>query len=217
MTRLQPFAAQVRPTLGALGSAARTGRATLTSAEPQLRRLQRLTVPLTPVAQLTADLFQSTRDKGAVEGLLRFVYYATTAQARYDAVSHILPAFPMIKDTCNLYATTTVKGCDTHFAAGTTTAAAGQGTTDRGRGREAARTPAATTPAAGAVPSPPAAPARPDVLKDVPSTVGGIVDGLLGGLTGKGRVTAKPPAPSAPVPAPGPGSAQGLLDFLLGR
>jgi virulence factor Mce-like protein len=222
LTRLQPFSRQVRPTLRSLGDAARTGRATVTGAAPQLRRLQRLTVSLKPVARLTADLFQSTRDKGAVEGLLRFVYYATTAQARYDGVSHILPAFPVVTDTCNLYATTSVKECDTHFAAGTTTATARrQGTDVPGRAKADGKAPAARTPsapAASGAPATPAPPARPS-LEDLPKAVGGIVDGLLGGLTGKAKAKATPaPSSSAPAPsgAPAP-AARDLLDFLLGR
>lgn len=218
LNRLQPFSRQLRPTLNSLGDAARTGRATVKVAAPQLRRARRLTVPLGPVAQMTSDLFQSTQQKGAVEGLLRFVYYATTAQARYDSISHILPAYPVVKDTCNLYALVTVKACDAHFATGQTTAARKAATKKakpaKGKGDAPAATPAApaTPDAPATTPAAPATPTLPGVLHELPKTVGGIVDGLLGGLTGRGK--AAPAAPSAPQ---SPKTVQGLLDYLLGQ
>ncbi len=219
LRQLAPFADQLRPTLNALGAAARTGRAAVPDAAPQLRRLRRLAVPLTPTAKLTADLFASMREKGAVEGLLRFVYYATAAQARYDASGHILAAFPIVKDTCNLYATTTVKGCDTHFAAGAVTRAARKQRSTKRRKPAAAQRPSAgttapTTPAAPA-PAAPTAPKSPlaDPLKDLPKTVDGILGGLLGGLKPKTGATPAP-APAAPAPSRG---VKDVLDFLLGQ
>jgi virulence factor Mce-like protein len=215
LQRLTPFAGQLRPTLTALGAAAKTGRATVPDAAPQLRRLRRLAGPLTPTAKLTADLFASMREKGAVEGLLRFVYYATAAQARYDDSGHILAAFPIVKDTCNLYATTTVKGCDTHFAAGAVTRAARPAK----RGPEApSRRPTAedgapaTAPPASAAPVPtPPKTAVTDTLKDLPKAVDGLLGGLLGGLRGPKTGASTPP----PAASPDRG-VQDVLDFLLG-
>jgi ABC-type transporter Mla subunit MlaD len=215
LQRVAPFSEQARPTLDALGDAARAGRAAVGPTAPQLRRLRRLTVPLAPVSALTGDLFQSTPQKGAVEGLLRFVYYAAVAQARYDDVGHILPAFPLVKDTCNLYATTTVKSCDAHFATGavrrkasaTVTAKQAAGTAAAAtppQAEEPARTAPSTT-ADALTPRPPAQPALPKVIGDV-------LDGVLGTITGS-----KPKAPAPAPPAPGPGSAKDLLDYLLGR
>jgi virulence factor Mce-like protein len=196
LKRLQPFSRQLRPTLNSLGDAARTGRATVRLAAPQLRRARRLTVPLQPVSQMTAELFQSTQQKGAVEGLLRFVYYATTAQARYDSVSHILPAYPVIKDACSLYALATIKACDAHFATGATTAAKRTAPAKHAKsgasktGAEPPTTtiaPAAptTAPSPPEEPAKPAAPTLPNVLHDLPKNVGGVVDGLLDYLLGR--------------------------------
>lgn len=207
LQRVQPFSAQTLPTLNALGSAAAAGRATVKPLAPQLRRLRRLTVPLTPVSALTADLFQSTQQKGAVEGLLRFLYYAAVAQARYDDVGHILPAFPLVKDTCNLYATTTVKSCDAHFATGTVRRTSGSAA----RPQPSSATPATRAPSRPTPPAPgPGAPSSDASPSTLPKTVGHALDGILGALAGKAPQTPVPPAADS-------GSTTDLLDYLLGR
>jgi hypothetical protein len=175
-----------------------------------------LTVPLAPVAALTGDLFQSTQQKGAVEGLLRFVYYAAVAQARYDDVGHILPAFPLVKDTCNLYATTTVKSCDAHFATGAVRRrASAKPTRKRTSGTAAAASPPAQAQEpAGATPSTAtdAATPRPLAPSTLPKVIADVLDGVLGAITGS-----KPKAPAAAAPsAPGAGPTKDLLDYLLG-
>ena len=106
VAQVAPFSRRATPALEGLGDAAREGLRTIPSALPQLRRLTRLSQQLVPFGQLAAPFLRSTRDNGAVEGILNFVYYATVAQARYDNVSHFLPAYPVIKDTCSVYATT---------------------------------------------------------------------------------------------------------------
>jgi ABC-type transporter Mla subunit MlaD len=216
LQRVAPFSAQARPTLNALGHAATAGRAAVRPTAPQLRRLRRLTVPLAPVAALTGDLFQSTQQKGAVEGLLRFVYYAAVAQARYDDVGHILPAFPMVKDTCNLYATTTVNSCDAHFATGAVRRrASAKPTRKRTSGTAAAASPPAQAQEpAGATPSTAtdAATPRPLAPSTLPKVIADVLDGVLGAITGS-----KPKAPAAAAPsAPGAGPTKDLLDYLLG-
>ncbi|UTI63255.1 MlaD family protein [Paraconexibacter antarcticus] len=210
LQRVEPFSAQALPTLNALGSAAVAGRATVKPLAPQLRRLRRLTVPLTTVSALTADLFQSTQQKGAVEGLLRFLYYAAVAQARYDDVGHILPAFPLVKDTCNLYATTTVKSCDAHFATGTVRRTSGRAA----RPQPSSAPPAARAPGPSTTPAPaPGAPSSAPAPSTLPKAAGNVLDGILGALTGRTPKTSAPPTP----PAAAPGSTTDLLDYLLGR
>jgi virulence factor Mce-like protein len=217
---IAPFVDQVRPTLPALQKASSEGRRTARVAAPQVRRVARLARATQPIARDTAALLTSSEDEGAIDGVLHFVYYATAALARYDATTHILPAFPLVAGLCNLYATTTVSGCDAHFAAGRVRATAS---------RQRHRNPGTSTPATAVKPTrthaPPPAPMTPPagllnpVTKVIDTLVNTVdpggqaaagIDHLLGGLTG-GR------APGADPREDGsPAGLGGLLDYLLG-
>lgn len=202
VAQVAPFSRRATPALEGLGDAAREGLRTIPSALPQLRRLTRLSRQLVPFGQLAAPFLRSTRDNGAVEGILNFVYYATVAQARYDNVSHFLPAYPVIKDTCSVYATTTVGSCNANFAGGGRAATARRAPAPKRKGGEA--TPATTTTGTTTAPAPaaPVAPRLPDVVSDLPNAVGKLVDGLLGGGRDKQGTASDP--------------VTGLLDYLLG-
>jgi hypothetical protein len=63
-----------------------------------------------PSAQLAGRLLTNLRDTGFTSNLLRFFYDAAAASARFDDVSHILPAHISVTP-CALYATTPVAGC----------------------------------------------------------------------------------------------------------
>ena len=70
---------------------------------------------------LVSRSFVSLRDRGFVENGLKFVYYAAAATARYDSVSHMLPAH-VLANECDQYASTPVAGCDAHMGQGATPA-----------------------------------------------------------------------------------------------
>lgn len=197
--QLSTFTKQVRPALAPLDRAARAGRASVVPARPVLRRVRRAAAQLRPAAQLAAALLTSMRDKGAIEGLQSFVYYATAATARFDKVSHILPAF-LLPVNCTASTDTPDPSCDARFGRGSAETAKARAT----KGRKAKTAPAAPEPAAsGSLPRPtaPSAPAPKDpVVKKV--------DDVLGGLLGGGT--------RQPAPSPTPEAQQGLLDYLLG-
>ena len=62
---------------------------------PQIERLEAFARSRRRPAQLISSLFSSLQSSGAVDGLLEFTYYAAAAFARYDAISHILPAYSL--------------------------------------------------------------------------------------------------------------------------
>jgi len=216
VTALAPFADAARPALQELGRASAAGRRAVGPAAPQVRRLRRFAEAARPAGTQLAAFLESSREQGAVEGVLRFVYWATAALARFDSVSHILPAFPIIDDACSLYATTTTAACDSHFEAGAGTA--GRPAVPRRPVRDApaaapARRPGlppvvTPTPAPSAPPAKPGTrvPTLPEVVDGLPQALEQTLDGLLGGLKGDGGK--QPPAPAA--------TPSSLLDLLLG-
>lgn len=212
--QISTFTKQVRPTLAPLDRAARAGRATVAPTRPVLRRLRRAAAEVQPTAELLSQLLGSMRDKGALEGAQSFLYWATAATARFDKVSHILPAFILPSD-CTTSTDVAVPNCDAHFRPATTTQATTRAKKKSAPKRKAApaapaapSAPAQTTPAAPApAPAAPATPQNPvgKAVEDVTKSV----NDLLGGLLGGGK--------QAPAPAPTtPQTQQGLLDFLLG-
>lgn len=214
VTAVSPFASAARPALRELGPAAAAGRKAVRPAAPQVRRLRRLAEAARPAAAQLAAFLESSRDQGAVEGVLRFAYWGTAALARFDSVSHILPAYPLVTDSCNLYATVTVAACDAHFKA--SAGRSGRTANPHSTTPKRARTPAAQRgplpPTAAADPAPAIAPGKslvPNVPPVVPKAVDDLqetLDAILGGLTGGGKD--EKTSPDAVL--------QPLLDFLLG-
>jgi virulence factor Mce-like protein len=202
--QVSTFTRQVRPTLAPLERAARAGRATVGPARPLLRRLRRAATQLRPAAELASVLLESMREKGALEGLQGFAYWGAAATARFDKVSHILPAYLLPSD-CTTSTDTTVAYCDGHFKSGTTTAKAGRRTTrtvPQQKAKAAPSGPADPSAPASTIPAAPASSPAQNAAEDVTKAVDDVLRDLLGG-------GAKQPAPSSP-------QAQGLLDFLLG-
>ena len=203
-----PLADAARPALDRLGRAARTGEPILRRAAPLVADLQTFASQARPTGALVAELFTSLRERGVVEGLQDFTYYAAQATARFDQFSHIIPAHLMGSE-CSAYATVTVADCNANFRGGGRTAARARGRRDgddrperRGerdrerddapRGDDAA--PSTPAPGGGATPAP-----------EKPRS--GLVPALpqLDDLPG----VEPPEVPEVPP-------AEELLDFLLG-
>lgn len=111
---LRPFARAAIPALRSLGATAVTGRKTLHDAQPLTADLRRYAAASKPTARTVSQLFVNLRDRGFVENLLSFVYFSAAATARFDSVSHILPAH-IISNNCVNYATAPVPGCSANF------------------------------------------------------------------------------------------------------
>lgn len=114
---LGPLTEAAGPTLRNLDELSVTGRRALRATDPIARRLLPVARFLPEVARLARALNVSLQDRGGVEGLQEFSYYAAAATSRFDRVSHILPSY-QIGGTCNIYATTPTAGCSAHFKEG---------------------------------------------------------------------------------------------------
>jgi len=111
---LGPLADAGRPALARLGSAARTGAPVVRRARPVVGDLRRFAGSARPTGRLLRELFESMRDRGAVEGLQTFLFYAAQATARFDRYSHIIPAH-LIGSECSEWARTPTPGCNANF------------------------------------------------------------------------------------------------------
>lgn len=216
VTQLAPFARQATPTLTRLGETSRKTTKALPDIAPQARRLTRFADTAAPAGKLVAELFTSFRDRGTLEALQGFTYYAASAVARFDKNSHYLPAY-LLASPCILYSRVPTIGCDAHFSAsrgrilraarakqrGRAPAKTGRRPVAKGNRKDAAPAPPPPSPAAPAAPA--AGPKLPPVLDELPQTLKGLLDTLGGG--GKQSPPAAPPSSDA---------AKDLLEFLLG-
>jgi virulence factor Mce-like protein len=192
-----PLADAARPALTRLGKAAKAGAPALAAAAPVVKQLRAFARAALPTGVRVNDLVQSLRQRGVVEGLQTFTYFAALATSRFDKYSHTLPAH-LLGSQCSQYATTTVAGCSANFAGGgaTATAKARKRRNHHARRRHhrhgEAAPPAAGEPGAPSAPTAPQVPAVPEIH--------------LPGL---------PPVHVPDLPKP-PLGAKGLLDYLLG-
>jgi ABC-type transporter Mla subunit MlaD len=111
---LGPLTDAAGPTLKALNELSATGRHAIRSTTPVARMLLPIARRLPEVSKLARLLNESLRDRGAIEGLVQFVYYGSAATARFDVTSHILPSY-QIAGTCQVYATTPAPGCSARY------------------------------------------------------------------------------------------------------
>jgi ABC-type transporter Mla subunit MlaD len=109
-----PVAEAARPALNALADTSEVGRRAVRAARPVARRLKPVAAILVPITELAADLNESLRDSGAVEGLQLYTFYGAGAQARFDRFSHILPSY-QIASTCQQYAREPLPECNARF------------------------------------------------------------------------------------------------------
>jgi phospholipid/cholesterol/gamma-HCH transport system substrate-binding protein len=193
---VQPLSDAAIPALQRLSRTSRIGRRAVRSATPVAKRLAPAARELPDVTRTTARVVESLRDTGGVENLLTFVYYAAAAAARFDSISHVLPAFALAND-CIRHETTQNPRCNGHFPGGNVSGG-GHRTTERtgrrarhgarsGPRRQSARTPPSASPAPRAPGG--RAPSRRPLLPKVPDL----------------------PKPRTPGPTGLP-----LLDYLLG-
>ncbi|MEA2481686.1 MAG: hypothetical protein QOJ07_3608 [Thermoleophilaceae bacterium] len=114
---LGPLNDAARPALVRLADMSRTGRHAVRSATPVAKLLAPVARRLPPITSQALTLLRSMHDRGVVEGLQTFTYFAALATARFDRYSHILPSY-QIAGKCQQFATAPVEGCDAHFAGG---------------------------------------------------------------------------------------------------
>jgi ABC-type transporter Mla subunit MlaD len=186
---LGPLTSAARPTLLKLNELSVTGRHALQATDPVAKKLLPVARLLPETAVLTRQLNESLKQRGVVEGLQRFVYFATAATARFDQFSHILPSY-QIASTCQQYASAPVAGCSANFHSSAAGGLAVQKQQLREHGRKKHRSRARghrhRSAPTGSAPAPQSTPALP-----------------------------QPTAPQLP-PVPSLPSVQHVLDYLLG-
>jgi hypothetical protein len=98
-------------------------------------KLREFAAEARPTGRLVNELFVSLRDRGVVEGLLEFVYRATATTARFDRVSHVLPAHLLLLD-CSEFSETPTPGCNANYHGGSSVASAEGASVQATSGRE---------------------------------------------------------------------------------
>ena len=109
-----PVADAARPALKRLAEMSEVGRRAVRSAKPVAAKLKPVAEILRPITELAAELNESLRDTGVVEGLQLYTFYGAGAQARFDQSSHILPSY-QIASPCQQYAREPVPECNARF------------------------------------------------------------------------------------------------------
>ena len=109
-----PVADAARPALKRLAETSEVGRRAVRAARPVAAKLKPVAQVLRPIVELAAELNESLRDSGAVEGLQLYTFYGAGAQARFDRFSHILPSY-QIASPCQQYAREPRPGCNARF------------------------------------------------------------------------------------------------------
>jgi phospholipid/cholesterol/gamma-HCH transport system substrate-binding protein len=112
---LGPFVAAARPALAQLGTALKNAIPAIRDTTPLIGVLRSYLAKSAPSTKLMGKLLANLQQHGFVENFLSVVYYVSTATARFDATSHVLPAYMIPLFACSNYATTPVAGCDAHY------------------------------------------------------------------------------------------------------
>jgi virulence factor Mce-like protein len=211
VSELGPFARAARPTVRDVGDAAADARPEIRRVRPLVAGLREFAREGLPTGIQVDELFTSLRDRGFVEGLLRFVYGLAATTARYDAVSHVGPLVIVLQEGCTVYSAVATPGCNGKFNQAAAPRTAGKTAPKAGRPRSAE-----PSPATGAD--------RPAVIDRLPAArlpreirIPGLPPIRLPALPRVPRPAGDPPGASAPSSRSGRGGAlNDLLDYLLG-
>jgi ABC-type transporter Mla subunit MlaD len=111
---LGPLVTAARPALARLGHALTLGANVARQVTPSTKVLAQYAQNSLPTALLTDRLTENLDRTGFYDYFLAFTYYAAAAMARFDAVSHILPAHVSFNQ-CGQYATSPVAGCSANY------------------------------------------------------------------------------------------------------
>ncbi|MGO9972540.1 MAG: MlaD family protein [Solirubrobacteraceae bacterium] len=209
---LVPFASAARTALIDLGNAAQQSQAPLVASESLATRLSKLGAAAVPSSALLDQLTASLDKSGAINQLMRLLFYGTGASNGFDANGHYLRT-SAIFGNCTAYALSPQPGCSSNFGPGAAAAdvasAAGPPTPNRAGARSAGRstTPGAAGQGAGgasgaaglAQAAPSGASEQPTKLAQDPAAVAAVVREAL---------ALSPPPRSSPL--------AGLLQYLIG-
>jgi ABC-type transporter Mla subunit MlaD len=136
---LTPFAKAARPALIELGNALQQSQPLLLASTPLANRLNSLGTQAAPAAKDLNRLTASLDVTGAIQQLMRVLFYGTSATNAFDSIGHYARAQGIVGD-CTGYALTPVTGCSANFSSSSAAADVPSGRTMRARRARAART-----------------------------------------------------------------------------
>lgn len=122
---LVPFAHVATPALVELGKSSAQSEPALVATIPLANQLNQLGAQAAPSSALLQKLLTSLDKTGAIEQLMRVLYYGTSAANGFDATGHYVRAEPMV-GSCASYVKTSVPGCSANFNAGIAADVSGQ-------------------------------------------------------------------------------------------
>jgi ABC-type transporter Mla subunit MlaD len=111
---LAPFARVSRPALIALGNSSQRSLPSLQATLPLARRLDQLGTQAVPAAASLDKLLESLNNTGAIEQLMRVLFYGTSATNGFDADGHYVRAEPLVGG-CTTYVKKIGSGCPSRF------------------------------------------------------------------------------------------------------
>jgi virulence factor Mce-like protein len=111
---LGPFSRAATPAIESLGDAADIGGPALRRSRPLIRQLIKFGRNARPVSK-QLDLITRSLDKsGAIERIMDYLFFQTTAVNGFDSLGHYLRA-ELLTNLCSLYSTTPGLGCNSNF------------------------------------------------------------------------------------------------------
>jgi ABC-type transporter Mla subunit MlaD len=115
LTKTAPALAEAaRPVLAKSGPVLDYGAGVVKRSVPLTKALSIYADQALPSAKLAGELLPNLSQRGFPDNLMRFFYHASIATARFDDVSHILPAH-VVTSPCQEYATTPQPGCSANY------------------------------------------------------------------------------------------------------
>jgi ABC-type transporter Mla subunit MlaD len=111
---LIPFAKAARPALVNLGNESQQSQPALLATIPLARRLNRLGTQAVPTANSLSTLTTSLDQTGAIEYLMRLLFYGVGATNSFDSIGHFARTEPMVGG-CASYVKHVVPGCSSNF------------------------------------------------------------------------------------------------------
>jgi virulence factor Mce-like protein len=183
IAELGPFAQAGTPTVRALSTPLAQANTALREGAPVVSQLRTFGRDANPTGEHLDQLLVNLRDRGFVENLLGATYSGAGAGARYDQISHILPA-NIVAPTCILYASQPETGCSAWYPnqyQRTVAARTGSRPAKTGVGS------VTTSPAVSAPVSHRPAPASTGAAPALPQPLGQLVQSATGAVQGVGQ------------------------------
>jgi ABC-type transporter Mla subunit MlaD len=117
---LTPFAKAAKPALIALGNSSAKSLPALQATLPLAQQLNKLGVQAVPASKSLDQLLESLNQTGAIEQLMRVLFWGTSAANGFDADGHYIRAEPLVGG-CAAYVVKSLQNCLATFNASAAT------------------------------------------------------------------------------------------------